>query len=108
MIHPTIGRRVWYWPSDQDLGLSDAPPLSLMTASDRTQACDAGVCCVWGDRMVNLTVADHNGKMHSRCSVLLVQEGDSIPSGQSYATWMPYQAAQAQKHADAPMVAQAA
>jgi hypothetical protein len=97
MISPTIGRRVWYWPSDEDLHLTDEAPLAKMTAGDRTQACDAGVCYVWDDRRINLTVADHNGLMHARPSVQLVQEGDPIPVGQAYATWMPYQTTQAKK-----------
>ena len=98
MISPTIGRRVWFWPSQQDLGKTDAKPISLMQRFT-DQPFDAGVCCVWNDRMVNLTVADHGGEMHERRSVTLVQEGDPIPQGQSYATWMPYQQGQAKKEA---------
>lgn len=94
MIKPTIGRRVWYWPSQQDKGLTESPPKSIMTAN-LSQPCDAGICCVWGDRCVNLTVADHNGNMHSRWSVPLLQPGDLIPDGGGYATWMDYQVANA-------------
>jgi hypothetical protein len=94
ILPPTIGRRVWYWPSDYDLGLLENKPTSTMVASDRTQACDAGICCVWGDRCVNLTVADHNGNMHARTSVTLVQAGDALPVAGSYATWMPHQLGQ--------------
>lgn len=91
MISPTIGRRVWYWPSDQDLGLTERKPVSLMTASDRTQPCDAGVVYVHGDRLVNLTVADHNGVMHARTSMTLLQDDDKPDPGCAYAQWMPYQ-----------------
>lgn len=94
IIKPTIGRRVWYWPSAWDLDQVANP--NAMTASDRSQPCDAGICCVWNDSMVNLTVADHNGKMHARSSVLLLQPGSGNTEG-GYAQWMPYQAAQAAK-----------
>lgn len=89
MIKPTIGRRVWYWPNG-------TTGLSLVHGSD--QPCDAGICYVWGDRMVNLTVADHGGDMHSRTRVQLLQDDDPIPAG-AYATWMPYQVVQAKQAA---------
>lgn len=105
VIKPTVGRRVWYWPSDYDRGLLEHKPSTVMTASDDKQPCDAGVAYVWNDRMVNLTVADHNGVMHQRTSVQLVQEGDPPPPpGGSYAVWMPYQQGQAKP---GPVVAQA-
>lgn len=97
IIPPTIGRRVWYWPSDYDRGMLPSKPSSIMVASDSSQPCDAGIACVWSDRMVNLSVADHNGVIHSRCSVTLLQEGDAVPSGAAYAQWMPYQIGQAKK-----------
>lgn len=100
MIKPTIGRRVWYWPSAFDCGLLENKPTTTMTASDKTQACDAGICCVWSDRMVNLTVADHNGVMHARCSVHLLQDNDTPMHGMGYATWMPYQIGQVKQSAD--------
>lgn len=93
MIKPSIGRRVWYWPSAYDCGKTQTPPPSIIEA-DATQPCDAGVCYVHSDRLVNLTVADHNGNMHRRTSVTLVQEGDERPQG-AHATWMPYQTGQA-------------
>lgn len=98
MIAPTIGRRVWYWPSDYDRGIGPvASQHSVMKADDRGLPCDAGICYVWGDRMVNLTVADHNGVMHSRCSVPLIQDGDVVPEQSGYAQWMPYQVQTAKK-----------
>jgi hypothetical protein len=100
IITPTIGRRLWYWPSAYDCGKTAAVPPSTIDA-DATQPCDAGVCYVHGDRLVNLTVADHNGNMHRRTSVTLLQEGDEIPVGQAYAEWMPYQAAQAKRQESA-------
>ncbi len=91
IIKPTVGRRVWYWPSNTDLGIVDEPIITeRMQAFDANQPCDAGIAYVWSDRMVNLTVADHNGNMHRRCSVVLVQPGDERPNS-AHATWMPYQ-----------------
>lgn len=82
MIHPSIGRRVWFYPN----GTNGIP---VVSGSD--QPCDAGVCYVWNDRLVNLTVAGHDGSMHTRTSVTLLQDDDLPPSTGSYATWMPYQ-----------------
>jgi hypothetical protein len=94
VITPTIGRRVWYYPSDYDRGLLENAPETII-AGDRAQPCDAGICYVHSDRLVNLTVADHNGKMHARTSVKLIQPGDEIESHGAYAIWMPYQVQQA-------------
>lgn len=95
MIIPTIGRRVWYWPSAYDCGNAAQQPASGVMEADAVQPCDAGICYVHGERLVNLTIADHGGFMHRRCGVQLLQEGDEIPIGQAYATWMPYQVGQA-------------
>lgn len=89
MIAPTIGRRVWYLPTEHDR------KSGMAINSGTPQPCDAGIAYVWGDRMVNLTVADHSGQMHSRTSVKLLQDEDTVPEGMSYAQWMPYQTGQA-------------
>lgn len=94
VITPTIGRRVWYWPSDYDQVDSAS---SAINVCDPAQACDAGVVMVHGDRLVNLSVTDHLGHTHRRLSVVLIQEGDALPPGGGYATWMPYQQGQAKK-----------
>lgn len=99
VIKPTIGRRVWYWPSAHDRGELMYPPDSTIRQSDQTQPCDAGIVYVHSDRMVNLTVADHNGVMHQRTSVILRQPGEKEPLG-AYAEWMPYQMGQAKQAAD--------
>ena len=41
MIIPTIGRRVWYWPSAYDCGKEEQPPPSGAMDADATQPCDA-------------------------------------------------------------------
>lgn len=53
---------------------------------------------VWNDRLVNLTVAGHDGSMHARTSVPLLQDDDAAPATGAYAAWMPYQVGQAKKH----------
>jgi hypothetical protein len=80
MIKPTIGRKVWFFPSGPESG-----PL------------DATVVCVHSDNLVNLVVFDHVGEMSAPRSVQLLQDDDT-PYGGSYATWMPYQVGQAAKY----------
>lgn len=93
MIHPTIGRRVWYWPYKN-------AAQGGFAYFDSNQPLDAGICYVWGDRTVNLTVADQNGVMHSRTSVQLLQDDDPRPEHGGFCEWMPYQQGQAKAHAD--------
>lgn len=84
MIKPTVGRVVLYRPvMDGSIACFPDQPLA------------ATVAYVWHDRMVNLSVADANGLVHSRTSVPLVQPGDAIPN-YPYCEWMPYQLEQAE------------
>lgn len=87
MIKPTIGRRVHYFPNREDSGRFVDP----MTVFDHTQPLDAGICYVHDDRLINVTVADQSGKMHSRTFVQLVQDPSEIVPGSNYVTWMDYQ-----------------
>jgi len=82
MIKPTIGRRVWFYPN----GTTGIP-----ANGGEPQPHDAGIAYVWNDRLVNLTVAGHDGSMHARTSVPLLQDDDVTPAAGGYATWMPYQ-----------------
>lgn len=95
-IVPTIGRRVWYYPSDYDRGLSANKPESVIQGNI-DQPCDAGVVYVHSETLVNLFVTDHNGYTHRRTSVTLVQPGQEPPSAGSYCTWMPYQVQKAKE-----------
>ena len=92
MIEPTIGRVVLFWPTlayARDKG---------MAYEDSGKPLAALVTYVHGDRMVNLTVHDHNGVTWPVCSVPLVQEGDdAVIPGSFYCEWMPYQKGQAAK-----------
>lgn len=78
IIEPSIGRKLWYWTGDPE----------------QKQAQDATVCYVWGTRMVNLRVTDHQGVSRPETSVRLWQEGDPALMG-AYAMWMPFQVGQA-------------
>lgn len=90
-IKPTIGRRVWYWPSSFDKGRLQLKPDTIMQTGDANQACDAGIAYVHSDTMINVTVADHNGNMHKRTSVPLLGFDDPKPQDNAYCTWMDYQ-----------------
>lgn len=93
-IKPTIGRRVWYWPSSFDKGRLQLKPDTIMQTGDPSQACDAGIAYVHSDTMINVTVADHNGNMHKRTSVPLLGFDDPKPQDNAYCTWMDYQVQQ--------------
>ena len=100
-LKPTIGRRVWFWPN----GTTGIP--TVLPGPDRDpQPCDAGIAYVWNDQLVNLTVAGHDGSMHARTSVRLLQPGEEPPAVGFYATWMPYQVGQAQQRAEVGQVGQ--
>lgn len=111
VITPTVGRKVWYWPFDSE----KAGTFGMKQYGTPPQPLDATVLCVWGDRMVNLLVIDHEGNTFKRTSVNLLQ-GDDVPpvhpdTGKSYggyAQWMPYQQGQARKDAAEPTVPQTA
>ncbi len=87
MIIPTVGRVVWFWPAlkDENEPKAERPFAAL-------------VAYVWGERMVNLAVFDHNGKHESHTSVPLMQDEDRPPHLGYFASWMPYQIGQAKKY----------
>jgi hypothetical protein len=86
MIKPTPGRVVWYYPT-----IDDPPPIY----PDEPLA--ALVARVISDREVNLMIIHALGSPYIRVGVQLVQEGDAVPAGGGYCTWMPYQIGQAAK-----------
>jgi hypothetical protein len=99
-IKPSVGRVVLYWPSANDRELG-------MEVMNSTQPFSASVAFVHSDRMVNLQVADHRGLTWFREGVQLVQgdgEDFALINGQAHAEWMPYQQAQAAKHAEPPKI----
>lgn len=79
IIHPAIGRKIWYYP-----------------VAGMEQAFDATICYVWNDRCINIAYHDVNGNQAAVLSVLLVQPGDEVPGlDVPYACWMPFQVEQA-------------
>lgn len=94
MIAPTVGRKVWYRPTEFD----KSGPGAMRVVG--IQPLDATVIAVWSDRAVNLLVIDAAGTPFPKMSVTLLQEGDTPPAvagGGGYAEWMPYQTGQAKK-----------
>lgn len=89
MIKPTVGRVVWYRPNGADMH---------MNIEDADQPCMAQIVYPHrGDERVNLIVHDHLGYDYARTGVVLVQEGGTVPPGEAYCEWMPYQKGQAAK-----------
>lgn len=86
MIKPTIGRQVWFWG---------------VKPTDAEQPQAATVCYVWNDRMVNLSVIDHNGGITPHHSVTLRQPEDPAPNS-IHCEWMPFQIGQAKAQEPTP------
>jgi len=92
IIPPTVGRKVWYTPSDDDRRGSVTEKAMEVNGEEPL---DATVVAVWGERLVNLAILDIYGNLHARRSVTLLQAGDPVPERGRYARWMPYQLGQA-------------
>lgn len=86
MIHPSIGRVVWFQPSH----MGGAP--------DAVQPYAALITYVWSDRMVNVAAFRPDGTQLAATSVTLLQDDDPIPQTGHYAQWMPHQVGQAKKN----------
>jgi hypothetical protein len=86
VITPTPGRVVWFRPNKRSQ-LADKHPDPFA----------AIIAFVHSDRMVNLGVFGRDGRTIAKQNVILVQEGDDIPTT-DYCQWMPYQLGQAKKH----------
>lgn len=100
MIPPTNGRVCLYHPGTIDrhtMIVRDEQPMS------------ASIAYVWNDRLISVSVADHNGNTYGRARVQLLQPGDEPPApGTAFCTWMPYQLGQAGKTEEAEKRAAAA
>lgn len=86
-IKPTIGRKVWFY---------DFNPSSSICYG-QSKPFDATVIYVWSDACVNLDVTAHNGERFIKTSVPLRDPADGDCHNGYFATWMPYQKAQADK-----------
>lgn len=90
MINPTVGRKVWYWPTVNErtsFGLGD----------DATQPLDASICYVVHDRCINIGGHDARGRHFARSGVLLLQGDEEYEPVTSHCAWMPYQVGQAKQ-----------
>lgn len=77
LIKPTIGRVVWYHPSED----TTLPAI---------------ICHVWNDSMINIAYFGMSGEAHAMTSVWLWQEGVEFPKPMThFCEWMPYQVGQA-------------
>lgn len=90
VIAPTIGRKVWFWPS----GLTHILGARLVNLSPE-QPMDATVVYVHGERLVNLLVLDHSGVPFAVPNVPLRQPSDDTAPEAAHCVWMPYQVGQA-------------
>jgi hypothetical protein len=84
MIKPTVGRKVWFSPTEHGPGTKLGE-----------QPFDATILYVHNDRLVNLLVVDHIGTSFPLTSVVLLQDGDAPAPEGGTVSWMPYQAGQA-------------
>lgn len=90
---PSIGRRVHFRLNGSTTGGVSNYDSHLPVAEQ--QPMDAGIAYVWPKnpgslQYVNISVADHAGKVHGLTSVPFRQPSDPIPVG-FYVEWMPYQ-----------------
>lgn len=96
MIVPTVGRKVWYRPDNDDIFGTGHDTVRMEVNGE--DPLDATVIAVWADCSVNLDVCDIDGRHHFRRRVLLLAEDDDRRQWGGFAEWMPYQIAQAKKH----------
>jgi hypothetical protein len=84
MISPSVGRVLWFFDENHELG--NQPKAALVTF-------------VHDDTRLNLAVFTADGHAGAYQNVRLFQEGETFGSGDlPCCTWMPYQIGQAKKH----------
>lgn len=88
MIEPTIGRKLYYSASQDDL--DDMEALS-------DQPFDATIIHVNSSGTLNLKVWDHTGNEFTETDVYLVQAEEEGKVTAPFAYWMPYQNKVAEK-----------
>lgn len=98
MIKPTVGRKVWFIPSDYDTSIDGYKILPDVDNPAYNQPLDATIIGVHSDTLVNLHVIDAEGNQFFQEGTRLMQDGKTeIGKDESYAMWMPYQVTQAAK-----------
>lgn len=98
MTQPTVGRVMYYRPHASDV-LRD----NMMSVDGEPLA--AIVAAVQNEKYLNLTVSDSNGNSFSRTSVPFFETQADGPVEGGFVHWMPYQLAQAVRHAADPTFA---
>jgi len=84
IIKPTIGRKVWYWPTAAEKSWSHDQPF------------DATIVHVTGERTVNLLVHNELGyPVPAKENVVLVQPDMKREPVPGECSWMPFQTDQA-------------
>lgn len=90
IIQPTVGRVVWFYPSQ------NTAESGFARHADGGGPYAALIAHVWSDQLVNLSVFDANGAAHSRTSVPMYHGECDVPE-HAFCGWMPYQKGQAAK-----------
>lgn len=90
-ITPTIGRKVWFWASEQFIEETGNEPL------EDKQPFDATVVFVYRNGLVNLSVTTHEGETGfvQGCKLRDPAEDDEHGGEYDFATWAPHQVEQA-------------
>lgn len=96
LIQPSIGRKVWFWPEQEDLD-AGVVVLDATNYGPYHQPLDATIVYVHGESLVNLYVLDHEGTAWTFEKVILLPEDRPIEFPVRCVTWMPYQLEQAKK-----------
>lgn len=85
-INPTVGRKVWFYPQEEDVAEG---------VDYRDQPLDATIVYVHGVSLVNLQVLDASGNAWKFENVILLPEERPYDFPVRCVTWMPYQLSQA-------------
>lgn len=86
----TVGRRVYYWPTNEELEGWDIKYV------DSGQPWDAGVLFVHADGTINVQVTDYFGEVMTLEECVFTGTAEKK---QGACSWMPYQAAQQREQA---------
>jgi hypothetical protein len=102
MIKPTVGRKVWFIPSDYDISMYDYAVLPDPYYPSVNQPLDSTIVAVHSDTLINVSIIDARGELFFT-ETRLMQDGETIlEENESYCMWMPYQVSQAAKDTLAP------
>ena len=94
MQTPTVGRRVWYWPTENEKSYPHNQPF------------DAGIAHVNPDGTINVSIIGDNGyPLPPRQNVTLCEQPIGAAPGDC--SWMPYQVAKAKAESHIGMVGEA-